>query len=69
MGCSGAPYLAAVPQDGWTGFLWYSLLPPYTLLVHLMLFLFLNYLQVHVAGLYTLQTVYVILSKNDYLES
>lgn len=23
MGCSGAPYLAAVPQDGWTRFLWY----------------------------------------------
>lgn len=58
MGCSGAPYLAAVPQDGWTGFLWYSLFSSYTFLAHSMSFL--NYLQVHIAFLYTLQTVHVI---------
>lgn len=24
LGCPGSPYLAAVPQDGWQGILWYA---------------------------------------------
>lgn len=58
MGGSGAPYLAAVPQDGWTGFLWYSFLTIHGSHVFYIVFIF-KLFKALVAVFYTLQTVHL----------
>lgn len=58
MGRSGAPYLAAVPQDGWAGFLWYSLSSSCTVLSRSISFLFLNWFKC-ILQVYSLYKLYV----------